>query len=241
MQMVNPQLHPLEVNPHTGEPFLRLRAHKNIVLTPPRLSDAPYMVPLLNDERVYHWLSSPPYPYLPEHAEWWLNQVRPRSDKLLAELEDARNDEVPKIVDNCPVRIIREVKDDGTDVFLGDICINLAQEPWELEGTGRLKQDTPRRDPNDPDIWTLGDYLAPSHHRQGIMSDAFLTVLNEWGIPRMGVRRMVVTTLEGNQGSVGVFEKNGFTFRKTIKDCMEVRGTTRGVHVLEWQYEVKEQ
>jgi RimJ/RimL family protein N-acetyltransferase len=66
------------------------------------------------------------------------------------------------------------------------------------------------------------------------MSDAFQTLLRQWAIPRMGVRRMVVTTLKGNKGSVGVFEKNGFKFRKTIEDAIEVRGEMRGVHVLEW-------
>jgi RimJ/RimL family protein N-acetyltransferase len=50
----------------------------------------------------------------------------------------------------------------------------------------------------------------------------------------MGVRRMVVTTLKGNKGSVGVFEKNGFKFKKTIEDAIEVRREMRGVHVLEW-------
>ncbi|KAF7347350.1 N-acetyltransferase domain-containing protein [Mycena venus] len=174
--MANPQLHPLEVNPKTGEPFLRLLAHKNIILTPPRLSDAPFIISILNDERVYPWLSSPPYPYLPG--------------------------------------------------VLGS-----------LKAPGRASQGTPRRDPNDPDIWTAGDYLAPSHHRQGIMSDAFNTLLRQWGIPRMGVRRMVVTTLEGNKGSVRVFEKLGFKFRKTINDAIDVRGTKRGVHMLEWTLE----
>ncbi|KAJ6601265.1 acyl-CoA N-acyltransferase [Mycena vulgaris] len=237
MVELNPQLHPLEVNPETGEPFLRLASHKNIIVTPPRLSDAPFLIALLNDERVYDWLASPPYPYLPEHAEWWMNQIKPASDKLLAELEAARDDETLKIVDDCPVRHLREVRDDGTEIFLGDIGFHLSKFPWELEGTGRLIQRTPRRDPSDPDIWSLGDYLASSHHRQGIMSDAFQTLLRQWGISRMGVRRMVVTTLAGNQGSVGVFKKNGFKFRKTIDEVLEVRGTMRGVHVLEWTLE----
>jgi hypothetical protein len=105
---INPQLHPLEVNRKTGEPFLRLLSHTNIIITPPRLSDAPLYVPILNDERVIRWLSSPPYPYLlgklgcfyeisavlkyppTEHGEWWVNQAKPQSDKLLTELEDAQ-------------------------------------------------------------------------------------------------------------------------------------------------------
>ncbi|KAJ6577058.1 acyl-CoA N-acyltransferase [Mycena vulgaris] len=241
MAELNPQLHPLEVNPQTGEPFLRLASHKNIILTPPRLSDAPFLVELLNDERVYHWLVSPPYPYLPEYAEWWLNEIKSASDKLLAELEAVRYDETLKIVDDCPVRHIREVREDGTDIFLGDIAFNLAKYPWELEGTGKDSQERPRRDPSDPDIWTVGDYLAPSHHRQGIMSDAFQTLLHQWGIPRMGVRRMTVTTHAGNKASVRVFEKNGFTFQKTIDRVLDVRGTMWGVHVLDWTLDPEEE
>jgi RimJ/RimL family protein N-acetyltransferase len=60
------------VNPKTGEPFLRLLSHKNIIITPPRLSDAPLYVPILNDERVIHWLSSPPYPYLLGKLDFFL-------------------------------------------------------------------------------------------------------------------------------------------------------------------------
>ncbi|KAJ7492076.1 hypothetical protein FB451DRAFT_1551504 [Mycena latifolia] len=127
-----------------------------------------------------------------EDAESWLNQIKPASDKLLGELEAAREDETLKIVDDCPVRHIREVREDGTDIFLGDIGFRLSYFPWALEGSGKLSQETPRRDPSDPDIWTV-DYLAANHHRQGIMSDAFQTLLQKWGIPRMGVRRMKVT------------------------------------------------
>ncbi|KAK7063721.1 N-acetyltransferase domain-containing protein [Favolaschia claudopus] len=234
---MNRQLHPLEINPKTGEPFLRLLSHPNIILTPPRLDDAPQLMAILNDERVYHWLSSPPVPYTQEHADWWLNHIKPPSDKFLAELEEARDDPTLKIVDECPVRYIREVKEDGTEVFLGDIWIDLAGQPWELEGSGKTSQSKPLRDPNDPDIWTVGDYLAPSHHGQGIMSDAFKTVLQQWAIPRMGVRRMAVTALDGNKGSVRVFEKLGFKFRETIQDALDVRGTKRGVHVLDWRLE----
>ncbi|KAJ7053950.1 acyl-CoA N-acyltransferase [Mycena amicta] len=231
----NHQLHPFEIHPTTGEPILRLRGpgHENIVLTPPRLSDAPHIVPLLNDERVYPWLTSVPHPYHLEHAEWWLNKVIPLSDALLTQLDAAQPNADKITVDGCPVRIIRELNADGSDIFLGDIGIDLAGEWWELEGSGLTKQDTPKR-AEDPDIWTIGDYIAPSHHRRGIMSDALQTLMDQWAIPRMGVRRMVVTTLKGNQGSVRVFEKCGFVFRKTIEEAADVRGTMTAVHVLEW-------
>lgn len=66
------------------------------------------------------------------------------------------------------------------------------------------------------------------------MSDAFATVLHSWVIPRMGVRRMIGSALQGNQGSVRVFEKNGFVLRETLENHVEVKGELRGVHVLQW-------
>lgn len=57
------QLHPLEINSKTQEPFLRLRKHKNIILTPIREEDAPDLVPIFNDPRVYEWLLRTPFPY----------------------------------------------------------------------------------------------------------------------------------------------------------------------------------
>lgn len=57
------QLSPLELNTLTQEPFLRLRKHRNIILTPMRWEDAPHITTLLNDPRVYEWLMSTPYPY----------------------------------------------------------------------------------------------------------------------------------------------------------------------------------
>ena len=54
-EMTNPQLYPLEINAKTKEPFLRLRKHKNIILTPPRCEDAS----ILNDPPVHEWLPGP--------------------------------------------------------------------------------------------------------------------------------------------------------------------------------------
>ncbi|KAF7307558.1 N-acetyltransferase domain-containing protein [Mycena indigotica] len=233
----NHQFHPLEVLPTTGEPILRLKGkgHENIVLTPPRARDAQYIVPILDDERVHPWISSVPHPYKLEDAEWWLGRVVPPSNAFLAELEALKDKTNPVIVDACPVRAIRELREDGSDVFLGDLVIDLAGQWWELEGSGFTEQEVPIRG-EEPDIWTIGDYLAPSHHGRGIMSDALQTLIQEWAIPRMGVRKMVVTTLKDNKASVRVFEKCGFSFRKTIEDAIEVRGERRGVHVLEWNH-----
>jgi hypothetical protein len=57
------QLHPLQVDPKTGEPFLHLKKHHNIILTPLRHEDKPPMAKYLNDPAIAMWLSGPPFPY----------------------------------------------------------------------------------------------------------------------------------------------------------------------------------
>lgn len=55
---------PLETNAFTGEVFLRLRKHKDLILTPPRPEDIQNLFETLNDPRVYNWLAGTPKPYL---------------------------------------------------------------------------------------------------------------------------------------------------------------------------------
>ncbi|SJL06087.1 uncharacterized protein ARMOST_09423 [Armillaria ostoyae] len=241
--MENHQLYPLEVNSH-GEPFLRLKAHPNIILTPPRLTDASALMEVLNDESVCRWLSNPPYPYLQEHAGSWLPHIKSLSDKILEELDSARDEASLRIVDDCPVRYIREVKEDGTDVFIGDVAIircplmDLTSSSDISQGEkDRLLAENVSRPAGDPKIvWTIGNYLSSSHHGRGIMTDVYATLLESWAIPRMGVRRMIGTAFEGNQGSVRVFEKNGFVMRKTIPNYLEAKGVMRSLHVLDWEF-----
>ncbi|KAF8973494.1 hypothetical protein BDZ97DRAFT_1900337 [Flammula alnicola] len=247
--MTNPQLYPLEVNPTTSEPFLRLRNHKNIILTPPRLEDAPAFIPIMNDLTVSDWLAGPPYPYTLvdlgiRSCQIFLERIIPGSAEVLKQLEDAKDEPEPIIVGGCPVRFLREVKKDGTEVFIGDLgvmrCIHgELMDPDGVNWTNKEKREEennniPVGDPNI--IWSMGDFLAASHHRQGIMSDAVDTVLHEWGIPRMKIRHMWVSAFTKNEGSVKVFLKNGFKMIKTIDTHFEVKGKMRGLHLLEWRY-----
>lgn len=77
-------------------------------------------------------------------------------------MEAARDTDAPKIVDTCPVGAIREVKEDGTDNFLGHI--GFFRCPWmELAGSvdwdkkdERVKENN-AREAGDPEIvWTVG-------------------------------------------------------------------------------------
>jgi hypothetical protein len=69
-------------------------------------------------------------------------------------------------VDYCPVRVIREVLENGEDVYLGDIGINrlgdgklLAPPGAEVDNelVARYAGENAQREPGDPDIvWTIG-------------------------------------------------------------------------------------
>jgi len=239
--MPHSQLYPLEINPHTGEPFLRLPApNDNIILTPPRLNDAKSLVSIMNDPKVVTWLEGPPVPYLDEHADEWLATVVKQSEDILAELkeEERLNPDGPlKAVGICPVRYIREVRPDGTDVCLGDIWIHRSQMEEVLDPDERKKavEENDAKEAGDPSIvWTFGYCLVSSHHGRGIMSAAMVMVINRWGIPRMGVEYMVGYTFTGNEGSKRVFEKNGFELKGTIDNGKVVRGECKTLNFLCW-------
>ncbi|KAH7923918.1 hypothetical protein BV22DRAFT_1120561 [Leucogyrophana mollusca] len=238
------QLHPLDINPQTGEPFLRLPSpNHNIILTPPRNGDEDAILPILNDARVYQWMGSIPTPYLPHHAQSWIATIKQKSDKILEELreEERINPGGPlKIVGDCPVRYLREVQSDGSDVFIGDICI--VRSPLENvvdpEERAALVAENNAKPLGDPSIcWSFGDYVAVSHHGRGIMSAAMDVVLNLWAIPRMGVRYMKGFAFDGNIPSARVFEKNGFIRRGMVDNGREVRGKPVVFIHLEWRHE----
>ncbi|KAF5312790.1 hypothetical protein D9619_002817 [Psilocybe cf. subviscida] len=234
-----------ETNPSTGELFLRLRHHRNIIITPHRLEDAPLMVPLFNDPRIYHWLLRPPFPYVLSHAEGWLKSCIPQEKSYIDEFKLSQSSQTPAILSGCPFSALREVKDDGSDEFIGNItlkrcnfCEFLNTDTIDFENAQKNTAANDALEVGDSNIvWGIGDYLRPSHHGRGIMSDAVETLIHDWGVPRMNTRRYLVTPFTGNHGSVKVFQKNGFTLTRTIAEYGVVRGEMRGMHVLEWTAE----
>ena len=87
-------------------------------------------------------------------------------EKVLAELEAARGVEGLITVGECPVRAIREIKEDGQDVYLGDIGISRCLEGRLLalpdrEASEERMQEyidcNSQRKVGDADIiWTIG-------------------------------------------------------------------------------------
>ncbi|KAF9446119.1 acyl-CoA N-acyltransferase [Macrolepiota fuliginosa MF-IS2] len=227
------RLGPLETNPSTKEPFLRLRGHPNVVITPPRQTDIPHMLPPMNDERIHIWLSSTPYPYTLEHAQNWLNRITPECELGLKELREALENNEPIALTHSPVRCLRELQEDGSDIFLGDIgLIRCPDIPLE---NSKHDNATNRALPvGHPEIiWTIGDYLVASHHRRGIMTDAVDTLVNNLGKPLLGARHFVAAAYSGNEGSQKVFLKNGFTQARCIRNFAEVKGFMRDLCVFE--------
>ncbi|KAG0709436.1 GNAT domain-containing protein [Suillus ampliporus] len=221
------QLHPLEFNPKTGEPFLRLPApHQNIILTPPREGDQAVLTHHMNDPAIYKWIEGPPVPYLPEHAEFWVQLVKGQSDATL------------EFVDVSPVRHLREVKENGIDVLIGDL--NLRRSPIEEvldeEDRKRLQEENEKKQAGDPTIqYAVGDWLAVSHHGRGIMTAAIGLLMSAWAIPRMGARHVVAYTFAGNIGSNRVFEKNGFVNKGLFDNGKTARGEKKILTHLEWK------
>ncbi|KIJ38427.1 hypothetical protein M422DRAFT_104847, partial [Sphaerobolus stellatus SS14] len=209
----------LQLHEETKEPFLRLPPpHSNIILTPPRVNDEEIsaIVSILNVEKVTKWLQGPPFPYKPEHAKYWLEENKQSTDAIIKEIESK---EPGYFIGGCPVRILREITEDGREIFLGDCGIDAwgFEEIADQEERKRLVEENSKKEPGDPDKeWSFGDYLAPSHHGKGIMSLTIKTLLDQWIIPRMGAKKINATAFNGNIGSVRVFEKNGFVLEKTL-------------------------
>lgn len=171
--MAHPQLYPLEWNERREEPFLRLSSpHENIILTPPRLEDRLSIVALMSDPRVYKTLSGPPFPYKVEHAEFWLSKAKESSDELLQELREAANQGTSelKIVGGCPVRSLREVRDDGTDIFLGDLGVDRAGFPDVVDEVERARLATENEQipvGGERIVWCIG--VSKTHGKTSIL------------------------------------------------------------------------
>lgn len=69
------------------------------------------------------------------------------------------------------------------------------------------------------------------------MSAAVGVIINQWMVPHLNAHKIRTEAIEGNIGSVRVFEKNGMKLLGTVKveRVSEGRGRVEGVHVLEWE------
>ncbi|KAJ6616966.1 acyl-CoA N-acyltransferase [Mycena sp. CBHHK59/15] len=223
---------PLELNTQTGEPYLRLPApFANIIITPPRPTDVAPSVAIMNDPAVFAWMGRTTL-YTPCIAAKWIAKVTAETDAALHELQAGA-----RVVGGCPVRHLRELCADGTDVFIGDV--GLTRSTWaEIRDEGeraRCVAENNVRAPGDSGIsWNVGYYLAPSHHGRGLMTAAVGAIIQQWGFPRMRTTRIRSSAFVGNHGSVKVLEKNGFVIVDTLVDHVDVGKDKKSLHIFEW-------
>ncbi|KAJ6543559.1 GNAT domain-containing protein [Mycena vulgaris] len=215
----------LEFNAVTGEPFLRLPPpFANIIITPPRMSDVEPSVEILNDPAVAMWMGPMgpgSEPYTAARAEPWLTKVKAETDVVVQELHSTPGGPFT----GCPVRHIREVREDGTDVFIGDV--GLARSRWsevlDADERARLVAENNARAAGDPAIvWHVGYYLAPSHHGRGLMTVAVNALITQWGIPALRAKCIRSSTFETNHGSLKVLQKNQFLIVETLVEHVDV-------------------
>ncbi|KAG8744719.1 hypothetical protein FRC11_013333 [Ceratobasidium sp. 423] len=200
-------------DPQTNEPFIPLPApYSNIRLTPPRLEDADDIMAIMNNLDIVMNFAGPPYPYLREHCDQWLQDRVREYESAMVHITNVDAD--VGFLDSSPLRHIREVGPDGAERFLGDVGLTREDVFCEIQdGEARaakvnMNVDLPPGDPNI--VWTFGDYLRPTHHGRGIMTAAVKTVINSWAIPHMNAYKFWAAAFPENIGSHKVFLKNGF-------------------------------
>ncbi|KAJ7497993.1 GNAT domain-containing protein [Mycena galericulata] len=226
-------MQPLELNAATGEPFLRLPApFSNIIITPPRMSDVEPSVAILSDPAVSLWMGpmGPTGTYTASQAEGWLTKLKAETDGILDEM--GRNSGP---FSECPVRHIREVQEDGTEVFIGDVGIYRSSwsDVLDREERARLVAENNARVAGDPDIvWHVGYYLSPTHHKRGLMTTAVKAMI-QWGIAWMGVKYIRTSAFEGNYGSLKLLQKNEFVVVDTLVDHVAMGDKKLTLHVVE--------
>lgn len=99
-----------------------------------------------------------------EAANKFLSRIVPAATKFFEDMEHFKDDSTLKVVGDFPVRAIREVQEDGTDIYIGDIGIsrcgygelmNLNGVDWE--NASKRKKTNDSLDVGDPSIiWSIG-------------------------------------------------------------------------------------
>ncbi|KAB5595083.1 hypothetical protein CTheo_1544 [Ceratobasidium theobromae] len=246
----------LQHNPITNEPFIPLPApHSNIRLTPARLEDASALVEILNSPEVYMNILAPPFPYLREHADEWLQNYVRDYEKAMADIRNVDGD--VGFLDKFPLGHIREVALDGTETLLGAIGLMREDQFVEIrDSEARIARvntnlNLPTGDPHV--VWTIGgkwlfyfiardqlddhhdiwvDYLRPTHHGRGVMTAVVKALIELWAIPHMNAHKFLATPFTHNIGSQKVFQKNGFQLTGHVVGAFRL-SESKGGHVMD--------
>lgn len=158
---------PLCINPDNGEPYLQLAApFSSIRITPPREADAPAATAIIQDPLVYTFLQGPPFPFTEQDALDYIRIIKPGCDKVFLEIKPYLDQGIADFfASGCPVRSIREVQADGTEIYIGDIGIDRSgYEELALSDANeqqRMADINETKPIGDPSIdWTIGGMSA---------------------------------------------------------------------------------
>lgn len=149
----------LQYNPITDEPFIPLPApYSNIRLTPARLDDTDAILPIMNNLEVCMNFANPPFPYLRQHSDAWLQDRVREYQNAMVHITNTNGD--VGFLDTFPLRHIREVASDGAETFLGDIglirenkFIDIKEEEAQM---ARINSNIGLPSGNPNIVWTIG-------------------------------------------------------------------------------------
>ncbi|KAG8896277.1 hypothetical protein FRB99_008963, partial [Tulasnella sp. 403] len=120
-------------------------------------SDLSRLVHLLKQLEIYIWLVGPASQYTKEHGVRWLTARKAEYEQVIWDMEFivAASDPLAgrnKFVSNSSVRFIRERRDDGTDVLLGNImiCQSVFREVKDGDERERKVRENAERSVGDP-------------------------------------------------------------------------------------------
>ncbi|KAH7334552.1 hypothetical protein B0J17DRAFT_673843 [Rhizoctonia solani] len=107
----------------TNESFITLPAPcSNIRLTPARLSDLDAVLPIMNSLDVAMGFRGLPFPCAREQCEAWLREHVRDYENTVIHIRNMDGD--VGYIDIFPLRYIREVATDGTEIFLCDVGLD---------------------------------------------------------------------------------------------------------------------
>lgn len=93
---------------------------------------------------------------LSDHGNEFIGLKRNLMEETLKELEDAKDDPTLKIVKHCLVSYLREVKEDGSDVFIGSVEITTCKN-GELMGPDGVDWENKKKKEDENNSLKAGD------------------------------------------------------------------------------------
>ena len=110
---------------------------------------------IMNDPSVYMNVSTPPYPYHLAHGQEYVRKMKEASAQVFRDMDGKNKDD---LVEGFPVQVLREVKPDGSEVFIGivDICRYRFADILDSELRKTMIAVNEEKRLGDPDIvWEL--------------------------------------------------------------------------------------